>query len=125
MTYGNHLDIEPVTALTRTEYDALQTDHEPASEVSWGSGAPKRKRLAALDTDWQAYSNCVGVDPDLFFPPRGASTAEPKAVCRECVVRTECLEYALAAGEHHGIWGGRSEQERRGMRARRRAGEVA
>ncbi len=68
------------------------------------------------DKSWQAYANCLGVDPDLFFPERGASTREAKAVCEGCVVREECLEYALSNGEKFGIWGGMSERERRKIR---------
>lgn len=68
---------------------------------------------------WQEYSNCLGVDPDLFFPERGASTKEAKAVCRGCVVREDCLEYALQNGEKFGIWGGMSERERRRIRRAR------
>lgn len=71
------------------------------------------------DKSWQAYANCLGVDPDLFFPERGASTKEAKAVCQGCVVREECLEYALANGEKFGIWGGMSERERRRIRRQR------
>jgi WhiB family redox-sensing transcriptional regulator len=78
---------------------------------------------------WQRQANCMGVDPDLFFPERGASTREAKEVCRGCVVREDCLEYALANGEKFGIWGGLSERERRKIRRRRalerRAGGVA
>ena len=78
----------------------------------------------AAETDvevrgWQDYANCLGVDPDLFFPERGASTREAKEVCRGCVVREECLEYALANGEKFGIWGGMSERERRRIRRQR------
>lgn len=73
------------------------------------------------DKSWQAYANCLGVDPDLFFPERGASTKEAKAVCQGCVVREECLEYALANGEKFGIWGGMSERERRRIRRQRAA----
>ena len=65
---------------------------------------------------WQALANCLGVDPDLFFPERGASTREAKEVCRACVVREECLEYAIVNGEKFGIWGGMSERERRRVR---------
>jgi len=36
---------------------------------------------------WQDFANCLGVDPDLFFPERGASTREAKEVCKGCVVR--------------------------------------
>lgn len=69
--------------------------------------------------DWQLLSNCLGVDPDLFYPERGASTADAKAVCAGCVVRDDCLEYALANGEKFGIWGGTSERERRALRRER------
>ncbi|MEI8001188.1 MAG: WhiB family transcriptional regulator [Actinomycetes bacterium] len=68
---------------------------------------------------WQERANCLGVDPDLFFPERGASTREAKAVCRGCEVRDDCLEYALANGEKFGIWGGLSERERRRVRRQR------
>ena len=68
---------------------------------------------------WQERANCLGVDPDLFFPERGASTREAKGVCRGCEVRGECLEYALDHGEKFGIWGGLSERERRRVRRQR------
>jgi WhiB family redox-sensing transcriptional regulator len=79
------------------------------------------------DKAWQRQANCMGVDPDLFFPERGASTREAKEVCRGCVVREDCLEYALTNSEKFGIWGGLSERERRRIRRRRsaeRRGEV-
>ena len=75
--------------------------------------------LAAEEGDWQDDANCLGVDPDLFFPERGASTREAKEVCRSCVVRLDCLEFALANGEKFGIWGGLSERERRRIRRQR------
>lgn len=68
---------------------------------------------------WQKQANCMGVDPDLFFPERGASTREAKEVCRGCVVREQCLEFALENSEKFGIWGGLSERERRRIRRRR------
>jgi WhiB family transcriptional regulator, redox-sensing transcriptional regulator len=76
------------------------------------NGGPEERR-------WQEQANCLGVDPDLFFPERGASTKEAKAVCRGCEVRVECLEYALSHGEKFGIWGGLSERERRRVRRQR------
>lgn len=74
---------------------------------------------------WQLLANCLGVDPDLFFPERGASTKEAKSVCQGCVVREECLEYALANGEKFGIWGGLSERERRRIRRQRALARAA
>ncbi|CAB5065842.1 unannotated protein [freshwater metagenome] len=71
------------------------------------------------DKSWQMLSNCLGVDPDLFFPERGASTKDAKAVCQGCIVREDCLEYALTNREKFGIWGGLSERERRRIRRER------
>ena len=73
----------------------------------------------ADESSWWDYANWLGVDPDLFFPERGASTKEAKEVCRGCVVREDCLEYALSHGEKFGIWGGMSERERRRLRRQR------
>lgn len=84
---------------------------------------------SALELDgeksWQDLANCLGVDPDLFFPERGASTREAKEVCRGCIVRDDCLEYALANGEKFGIWGGMSERERRRIRRQRALARAA
>jgi len=71
------------------------------------------------DRQWQEQANCLGVDPDLFFPERGASTREAKGVCQGCVVKQNCLEFALENGEKFGIWGGMSERERRKLRRQR------
>ncbi len=68
---------------------------------------------------WQLRANCMGVDPELFFPERGSSTREAKEVCRGCVVSEDCLEFAIANGEKFGIWGGMSERERRRVRRAR------
>ena len=94
--------------------------------VATGAQSGKAQIFMQEDTEflsqergWQDAANCLGVDPDLFFPERGASTREAKEVCKGCVVRGECLEYALANGEKFGIWGGLSERERRRLRRQR------
>ena len=43
-----------------------------------------------------------------------------KQVCRECGVRTACLEFALESREKVGVWGGATERERRRMLRQRR-----
>ena len=78
-----------------------------------------RKHLM-LDTSWQEYSNCLGVDPgSLSFQSGVRRPKKAKEVCRGCVVREDCLEFALANGEKFGIWGGMSERERRRIRRQR------
>jgi WhiB family transcriptional regulator, redox-sensing transcriptional regulator len=36
-----------------------------------------------------------------------------KAICSACSVRKDCLDYAVATHEPHGVWGGLNELERR------------
>lgn len=64
-------------------------------------------------------ANCIGMDPELFFPERGQSTREARECCRRCDVQAECLAYALNNDEKFGIWGGTSERQRRAMRRQR------
>lgn len=77
------------------------------------------------DTSWMTYANCAGVDPALFFPEREyggpADVQAAKEVCRGCVVRAKCLDYAIANGERHGVWGGETEKTRRRIGKERRA----
>ena len=66
------------------------------------------------DSPWWWFAGlCAQTDPELFFPEKGGSTRQAKAVCAVCPVRAQCLEHALAHDERHGVWGGTSEPERR------------
>jgi len=71
------------------------------------------------EENWMQFAQCRGIDPDFFFPERGVSTKDAKAVCAECPVKEHCLEYAIAGRERFGIWGGLSERERRRIRKQR------
>ena len=71
---------------------------------------------------WQTRALCPETDPEAFFPEKGGSTREAKKVCEVCEVRGPCLEYALENDERFGIWGGKSERERRHLKAMLRRG---
>lgn len=75
------------------------------------------------DQPWAASALCAQTDPEMFFPDKGGSTRDAKAICATCPVRRECLDYALEHGERFGIWGGHSERERRKL-ARQQADEA-
>ncbi|MGC5033043.1 WhiB family transcriptional regulator [Micromonospora sp. DT229] len=62
---------------------------------------------------WQELGLCNQTDPESFYPEKGASAAPAKRICAGCEVRVECLEYALDRREPYGIWGGKTEGERR------------
>jgi WhiB family redox-sensing transcriptional regulator len=40
-------------------------------------------------------------------------TERALAICATCPVQRECLDYALEARERFGIWGGKTEKQRR------------
>jgi WhiB family redox-sensing transcriptional regulator len=79
--------------------------------------------LAEEQGDWWRSAACQEADPELFFPvaahgPGARETDRAKAVCAACRVRRQCLQYALATHQLHGVWGGTSEDERQ-LQARR------
>jgi WhiB family redox-sensing transcriptional regulator len=99
------------------------------TSARWSEGAAG-PLLAILDAElngygeelsWQDRALCAETDPEAFFPEKGGSTREAKAVCMACEVRAQCLEYALEfeaanPAARYGIWGGKSERERRKLR---------
>jgi WhiB family redox-sensing transcriptional regulator len=65
---------------------------------------------------WVQDALCAQVDPELWFPERGASNREAKAICEACDVRLQCLEYSIRNKESWGTWGGVGERDRRRLR---------
>lgn len=62
--------------------------------------------------DW-SKAECVGMNPELFFPEKDW-LLDPSVVdaCERCVIRTECLTWAITTGQDFGYWGGLSEEKR-------------
>jgi len=77
---------------------------------------------SAMTFEWMLEASCRELTPSEFFPSDGVGVEVAKRVCRDCPVRLECLEYALAERIDHGVWGGCSERERRRILRRRRLG---
>ncbi len=73
-----------------------------------------------MGNEWMAAGSCRDVPADMFFPTSGRGVNEAKRICAACEVVTTCLEFALSENIEHGIWGAKSERERRRiLRARR------
>ena len=76
---------------------------------------------AVAEMMWQNRAACRGPQSRTFFPPpqgerrheRADREARAKAICGQCSVMSNCLEYAVSIRERHGVWGGLSEAERR------------
>jgi len=75
---------------------------------------------------WKEQASCKGM-LETFFPKRGENKTvnRAKAVCSICPVQEECLNYALENGDVHGVWGGKSERQRRAIRRNIRLGETS
>lgn len=74
-----------------------------------------------VDREWWAYAACANEDQDLFFPAeqtKERSWRDPRAVCNDCPVLTECRADAMAAesglgsGARHGMFAGMTPDER-------------
>ena len=63
---------------------------------------------------------CRETDPEAWFPEQGgghgAELKKVKAICARCPAKLQCLNYALAANEQYGIWGGLTTSERKRLR---------
>lgn len=77
--------------------------------------------------EWQYQGACRNLDTEQFFHPEGERGGTrrrrddaAKAICAQCPVITQCREYALAAQEPYGVWGGLTQEERRELIRQRR-----
>lgn len=62
---------------------------------------------------------CQEIDGELWYPESGGEShalRQAKKYCEECPVRAECLAFALANNEEHGIWGGLTVRERQKLK---------
>ena len=80
---------------------------------------PKPKRSPAGFRQLVWASTPTSSSPSAGLHPGGQGGR------RGCVVREDCLEYALQNGEKFGIWGGMSERERRRIRRQRALARAA
>lgn len=81
---------------------------------------------------WENEAACIGVDTELFFPPRiktvyAEMADQAKAYCngdralkrKPCPVREQCREWAIQTDELFGIFGGMSHRERNALLRKR------
>lgn len=90
------------------------------SALAWSDGAAGPVLADPPDRvpDWRELALCAEVGGDQWFPEQGESAAPAKRVCRSCPVTEPCLQYALDTDQRWGVWGGKSERERRRLKRR-------
>lgn len=93
------------------------------------------------DNEWRERAQCRNTDTNLFFPTHesldyltpaekknrkykadrtnptlpGNLISQARIMCVQCQVRTECLTFAVENRLLHGMYGGKTPKERRGM----------
>ena len=65
---------------------------------------------------WQADALCREYPKVHWFGVSDKGSSAAKAVCERCLVRQECLAYAMADPNLEGIWGGLTRRERNHLR---------
>ena len=101
------------------------------TSAEWSDGAGSLLSLFDEMTDpgakWVSLAVCAQVDLDLHFPEKGRTDQVriAKAICAECPVREECLEFALDFEDRtygsYGVFGGKTARERDEIRRQRHA----
>lgn len=73
--------------------------------------------------NWQEQATCAQTDVELFFPDTMQAAGPALALCAECPVREECIEYgdAVEAGTLDwrclfGVLGGETPKQRAARR---------
>lgn len=66
---------------------------------------------------------CREIGVEMFYPEEGGSGGDiysfARKICSGCVVRRECLEWAIKH-EDWGMWGGTTPRERANLRSARK-----
>lgn len=64
--------------------------------------------------DWMTDSLCAQVSPEFFDATNdGRSYAQGKALCTQCPVALQCLQWAIETDTNEGLYGGLSPREHR------------
>ena len=64
---------------------------------------------------WRGSAACAGVDSEMFFPETATGVKTARSICAPCLVKAECLAFALES-DPWGVWAGTTRRERREMR---------
>lgn len=70
-----------------------------------------------MRADWMDDAACASKPTRWWYSNDLGDEARAKMVCATCPVIQDCEAYAMARGEEHGIWGGKTPVER-GVRRR-------
>jgi WhiB family redox-sensing transcriptional regulator len=68
--------------------------------------------------DWTEFASCRDLDPEVFFNVKHSSTQQSREICSTCIVKHECLDFAIQNNEKIGVWGGLTPRQRKHLQNR-------
>ena len=77
------------------------------------------RNAVQVESDFFAEAACHDVATSMFFPVSDTFAGEAKAICAQCPVAEQCLEYAITTHQSDGVWGGLTALERHRLVRRR------
>lgn len=123
------LEIGPTSEATSADVSVSGELIEAQHDNSKSNKVESRGRITLVEFpansgakgSWWDDAACEGLDTNLFFPTGESKDAQKqtekaKAICASCVVRAECLNFAVVTGQDEGIWGETTPDERRSIR---------
>lgn len=75
-----------------------------------------------FDEEWKKLAECKGLNTEIFYPSDGLGVIAAKKICAMCVVKQNCLDYAIKHQHISGVWGGASERDRKRIVKNRQKG---
>ena len=69
--------------------------------------------------DWSNFAECGSSNDDRFHASKKEQQEAIRDYCGSCLVRTQCLEYALSHSDVEGAWGGQDADTLMALRSRR------
>lgn len=69
--------------------------------------------------EWMTKALCAGADVNVWFPANVKDIEAAKEICAKCPVIADCLDTAINDRIGYGIWGGKTADERKIIRAKR------
>jgi WhiB family transcriptional regulator, redox-sensing transcriptional regulator len=108
-TNDRHIRMGHHVAMSRIGMmDAARAGRHLAADIGMGA-----RYVSWWNNTWMALAKCRDMDPSLFFPSDAGGERTAQRICAVCPVKIPCLEYSLDNRMDDGVWGGRSERERR------------
>ncbi|MDR1447688.1 MAG: WhiB family transcriptional regulator [Candidatus Ancillula sp.] len=73
----------------------------------------RHKQQQKHDYSWMDNANCNDMDTDFFFSESSYKQKVAVKICYGCVVKNDCLKYALRKNCKYGIFAGMDPNERK------------